>query len=451
MAEARYDVVVVGAGSAGAVVASRLSEDLQRSVLLLEAGPDLLIDHVPPAISGSSFNDAKLLRDRVWSDVDAVRAAGQPPKAYTRGRGIGGSSVINAMVALPGEPQDYDAWEREWGCTGWGWSDVAPWFARVAVPLHPARANEHQPINRALLRCGAGAEAAMLTRFADGRRASVVEAYLAQARLRANLTVRPDTVVSTVLLSGRTACGVRLGDGTEIEAAHVVVSAGAIHSPAILWRSCIDRQGIGQNLHDHVAFAIPLQLRTPADCDALPISSLARIDSSTGVRDLQLLPMDHVDRSMPTLGLLIAAVMHVHSRGSLQMHTDVMRSPLAEFDMLSDERDVVSLRTALRAAQRCLEDPSFAAVADVLAYDDSDHGLRVSLADYVHAAGTCRMGSADDPLAVVDVAGRVIGYEQLSVVDASVMPALPRANTHLPTVMIAERMATRLRATLSLR
>jgi choline dehydrogenase-like flavoprotein len=161
--------------------------------------------------------------------------------------------------------------------------------------------------------------------------------------------------------------------------------------------------------------------------------------------------MDHVDRSMPSLGLLIAAVMHVHSRGSLQMHTDPTRSPLAEFDMLSDERDADALRVAIRTAQRCLDDPSFTAVADVLPYDASDHGLRVSLGDYVHAAGTCRMGGVDDPLAVVDVFGRVIGYECLSVVDASVMPALPRANTHLPTVMIAERLAARMRSTWSRR
>lgn len=152
--------------------------------------------------------------------------------------------------------------------------------------------------------------------------------------------------------------------------------------------------------------------------------------------------MDVLDPSMPSLGLLMGAAMRVHSRGSVTLASlDPILDPIVDFEMLSDERDLVALRAAAMLAERVALSEAMSSVATPEPYDTSDASLRSSVGDYVHAVGTCRMGAADDPHAVVDPHCRLIGHEGLLVCDASVMPMVPRANTHLPTVMIAERVA----------
>jgi choline dehydrogenase-like flavoprotein len=447
----RPDVLVVGAGSAGAVLAARLSEDPARRVLLLEAGPDERSADEPASISGPSFMDACAEPGRTWPDLVVRRTAAQEPRVYQRGRGAGGSSAVNAMVAIPGIAEDYDRWE-DLGASGWGWDDLSPWFGRTALVLNPADRAEWGPVNRALVEALPNAAGAVpLTRTIDGRRASTNDVYLEPARDRPNLQVRGECLVDRVLLdgAGRQAVGVRLAGGEEIEAGAVIVSAGAIHSPAILLRSAIDRPAIGHNLRDHAAFPVPIALAdgVPWDPGSLAIATLARLSSGEDAADLQLLPLDHVGRDAPNLAMVMVALMRARSKGTVRLASDdATVDPEVDFDMLSDPVDRRRLRTGVERLLEVLDHRAMRAVGTPIVPPHDDAGLDTNLGDYVHAAGTCRIGSVDDKQAVVDPSCQVIGYEGLWVCDASVMPDLPRANTHLTTVVVAERVAAMLAA-----
>jgi 5-(hydroxymethyl)furfural/furfural oxidase len=298
---------------------------------------------------------------------------------------------------------------------------------------------------------------------------STNDAYLEPARPRVNLEIRGDTLVDRVLFDGRRAVGLRTAAGEEIEAGEVILSAGAIHSPAILLRSGIgpgSGLAVGSNLADHAMAPIRLTLSEdgqPASTSGSVVGAMLRYTSrlaGTGPNDMQLVWMSPMGSGpdAAALALLLPAVMQVFSTGEVRLRSDdPADDPVVEFRLLSDERDRVRLCDGVRQALELVRQPAMAAIitevrlGDALvghepARADIDEWLANSVIDYVHAAGTCRMGRVGDPAAVVDAACRVIGLEGIRVCDASVIPELPRANTHLTTVAIAERAARLIRS-----
>ncbi|GAA1559244.1 GMC family oxidoreductase N-terminal domain-containing protein [Kribbella hippodromi] len=473
-------IIVVGAGSAGCVVAARLSAE--HEVELVEAGPDWAGTATETRLASANWMDAMASPEAFDPALAATRLAGDAPRQYHRGRGVGGSSSVNAMLALPGLPRDYDRWAEHYGLDEWSWERVEPTFVRLARDLIATPADEYTPMDRALVDAAGALGMATgvdtltpddgggtLWRNADaiGRRSSAA-VYLRPVLERGAVVLRTEAKVDRLLREGDAVVGVVLLDGTKVYADQVVLAAGAIETPAILLRSGCSRPGVGKGLQDHPAASLLLALRPSVRevRDGQPcINAVVRTSSSRAEGDIHVLPMQGaLSESTPAHhAVVMAAVMTVTSTGEVRLNRDDPTGPpvIAE-RMLTTERDRQVMREAVGVARRLLETAPFqeiveaafidAAGTPVAALDDPDvynAWLTSSIGDYFHAVGTARMGTADDPGAVVDQRGRVHGLANVRVIDCSVMPEVPAANTHLPVVMVAERLSAALLADLA--
>jgi choline dehydrogenase len=503
----KYDDIIVGGGSAGAVLAARLSEDPARRVLLLEAGPDYATLESTPDDLRDGWRMS--LREHDWK----LTAEAAPGRAipYPRGRVIGGSSAVNATIALRGAPADYDEWAAL-GNDAWSWTQVLPHFRRLeddpdgADELHGRggpivirrwRRHELIPTQRAFFevcrRLGFPEvadhnhpEAAGVGPFPQNRRGrlrlSTAIAYLLPARQRLNLTIRSQCLVGRVLVEGRRAVGVELESGgaraERVFGRRITLAAGAIGSPAILMRSgvgpqaalldlgidpVVDLPGVGVGLMDHPVTRLLLVPR-PGSCD--PQTPLAQVvvrytaPGSDETNDMQLVMFSHVDvagiggpHAVATVGTPLAIGLPVAlerplARGRLSLaSTEPRVPPRIELNLAAEPEDLRRLVAGVRLAWQVAHEPEIARHTDHVALlteetMTSDEALatyvRATVTTQFHPCGTARMGPADDPLAVIDQHCRLRAIQNLRVVDASVMPTIPRANINLTCIMIAE-------------
>ena len=522
-----HDYVIVGAGSAGCVLASRLTENPDVRALVLEAGPPDTADeiHIPAAVS-QLFQGPY---DWNYQTVPQQRA-GDRSIYWPRGRVLGGSSSINAMIYIRGSRHDYDTWRDEYGCEGWGYTDLLPYFLRsehnsrgesawhgASGPLSVQDLRYKSGLTEAFVaaarNCGQPANDDFNGPQQDGvgfyqvtqqggRRWSAADAYLHPAAARPNLTILTDALATGLEIEGGRALGVRyLRRGVEEVAwaeAEVILAGGAVNSPQLLMLSgigpaadlrehgipvVVDSPGVGANLSDHPIvtgmWATPrsrglweqagprnlarwqLLHSGPLTSNVAEAGGFWRSDPALPAPDIQwhVLPVPYqnyglADPAIRALSVLITLVA-VGSRGRIRLRTaDPRHKPAIDPAYLSDMADLGPLLSAIAQVRE------FAAARPLSKICQSElapgDGLRTEaeLIDWIrsdittiyHPAGTCAMGgdsvlAASKLTSVVDTDLRVRGVERLRVVDASVMPAVPRGNTNAPVIAIAERAA----------
>lgn len=559
-----YDYIIVGGGSAGSVLANRLSARSVNKVLVCEAGQDTPPGNEPPEIrdsySGTAYFDPRFHWTELKVHTQVVShnnpEENRPPlRKYEQARVLGGGSSINGQMANRGAPTDYAEWVNR-GAEGWGWDDVLPYFKKVERDLDfdgPYHGKDGRipvrriPVEHWTKHAKAVGEACKLAgmnflpdqngEFVDGyfpvthsnaaeQRVSAAMGYLDETtRKRPNLTISTNTQVKSLIFDGTRCVGVTAsvdGSDTEFRAREVILSSGAIHSPAHLLRAGIGPvghlndmgipvisalPGVGQRLMDHPSISLSSYIRRGAR-----MNEHTRRHIQVGIRyssDMPGIPKGDMfvavvsKSAWHAVGEQIASMLTFINRtysetGQVKLASrDWRREPVVEFNLLSDTRDLDRLKNGFRkmaalqmmAPLKAVTDNPFPAsysdrvrkigvvnaknkfLTSVIArFLDGPASLRKymiekfvvegftfdqvmrdddALEAFVrqaaigvwHASCTCRMGRNDDPMAVTDISGRVRGVQGLRVVDASVFPIVPCANTNFPTLMTAEKIS----------
>ena len=500
-----FDFLIIGSGTAGAVLAARLSEDPSTKVGLVEAGgaptdPHIADPRAWPLLQGSAVD---------WAyRTEPQRHAANRVFDWPRGKVIGGSTAINAMAHVRGHPDDFAAWVDQ-GCDGWGYADLMPYFLRSETytpgasafhgdrgPLHLIRPSDPHPITSAYM--AAGVEVGFLPTadhngpqmtgpctntltIKDGKRQTIADAYLTPVLARPNLTLMQETEVQSLLLRRGRCTGMlaKTRDGAvALHADNVIVAAGTIASPCLLMRSGIgpsedlkklgipivaDLPGVGQNLHDHLLSGgniyrakrpvLPSKYQNSESLMYLPWNG------NPGAPELVLAcviaPVATEQFTAPPFGeayTLMFGFTHPKSRGTIRLASaDPRTPPRIDPNYLADEYDRDGYLDALEMARAV---GSAAALAEwrgeevlpgpgVTSNTAKRDFLEKAAFTHHHPVGTCRMGRGKD--AVVDSKMRVFGVEGLSVCDASVIPSITTGPVNAAIVALAERMSDLLR------
>jgi choline dehydrogenase len=496
-----FDVVIVGGGSAGAVLASRLSEDRARRILLLEAGNAYGPLDYPDVIANANRVGGDKLHDWGYHTQDHL-GVGHDVTAL-RGKVLGGSSAVNAAVAMRARPSDFARWSTH-GIEGWSFEEVLPfykamentptgddaWHGRSGpFPIRQRTMEENTPSMRAFVlaaeACGLprvsdfnGAEQHGVSPYplnvVDGKRINTGMAYLTEAiRHRPNLTIIGGVEVDSVVFHGRRATGVRLANGDTIAAGQVILSAGAYGSPAILMRSGIGPSAhleelgipvivnapVGARLKEHPFYYNIYALRPEAKSMAPAAGAIIWTKSSeAGPDELDLhISGTHIfdPAQSPTGGAIVLAcsVTLPKSNGSVHLASrDPRAMPLIRFNFFQDRSDLRRMMEAVRLSRKIGRTAPFSDVVEFEmtpgrdVQDDAalEAAVLASVDGYSHPTSSVPMGHTDDPGAVVDASGAVRGVDSLCVIDASIMPDIVSAPTNLTTIMIAEAISRRL-------
>ncbi|XP_070500005.1 glucose dehydrogenase [FAD, quinone] [Chironomus tepperi] len=535
-----YDFIVIGGGSGGSVVASRLSEVSDWKVLLIEAGPDEPTGAQIPSMFLNYLGSDIDYKYHTEPEKGACLSSPEKRCYWPRGKVLGGTSVVNGMMYIRGNPADYNDWEAK-GNPGWKWSDVLPYFKKSEDNGHmdevdptyhskggllPVQRFPYTPpVSKAILQAaeemgykqtdlnGANNTGFMIahTNNRNGIRYSMARAFLRPATKRPNLHVLVNTTASKILIDPRT----KKATGVEIVQAdgfrkrinirkEVIVSGGAVNSPQILLlsgvgpRNELDRVGIkvvhelpgvGKNLHNHVAYFINFFIN---DTDTRPLNWATAMEyllfrdglmSGTGVSsvtgkiatkyaekpdepDIQYYfggfladcaisgQVGELNSNLSRSLQIFPAYLHPRSRGYITLNSnDPLDAPKIFANYLDEEQDIKALVEGIRFAIKLSEtsalkaygiqlDKTPVAACKNIPFGTQEYwecAVRHNTGAENHQAGSCKMGPARDPLAVVDHELRVHGISNVRVVDASIMPAVTSGNTNAPVVMIAEK------------